>query len=130
MSTLLIRLFGVIPKAIHMREFFSFLREIFYHNKMMDDVDVNLAEDVLKILNYSINFRNKTQIYGLGSAPRNEMIDHFVFSKIAPGILILNDFDLSREPSICLLFRISHEQIAQELSMQRKKQIVCVLFSI
>jgi len=32
MTTLLIRLFGVIPKAIHMREFFSFLREIFYHN--------------------------------------------------------------------------------------------------
>ena len=32
MSTLLIRLFGVLPKAIHMREFFSFLREIFYHN--------------------------------------------------------------------------------------------------
>jgi len=75
---------------------------------MMDEVDVNLAEDVLKILNYSINFRNKAQILG-GPAQRNEMIDHFVFSKIAPGILILNDFDLSREPQLCLLFRISHD---------------------
>ena len=64
----------------------------------MDEVDINLAEDVLKILNFSINFRNKTQILSFGHAPRNEMIDHFVFGKIAPGILILNDFDLSREP--------------------------------
>ena len=59
MQTLLIRLFGVIPKAIHMKEFFSLLREIFYHNQIMDEVDVNLAEDVLKILNHAIHFKNK-----------------------------------------------------------------------
>ena len=58
------------------------------------------------------------------------MIDHFVFSKIAPGILILNDFDLSREPQVCLLFRISHEQIAQETSLLKSKQMRSVLFSI
>lgn len=81
-----------------MKEFFSFLREIFYHNQIMDEVDVNLAEDVLKILNHSIHFRNKIQIFNFGQAPRNEMIDHFVFGKIAPGTLIMNDFDLSRDP--------------------------------
>ena len=66
MSTLLVRLFGVIPKAAHMKEFFSFLREIFYHNKIMDEVDVNLAEDVLKILNHSIHFKNKIQVFSYG----------------------------------------------------------------
>ena len=58
------------------------------------------------------------------------MVDHFVFGKIAPGTLILNDFELSRDPQICLLFRISHEQIAQESSILKQKQIQTVLFSI
>ena len=49
-----------------MKEFFSFLREIFYHNQIMDEVDVNLAEDVLKILNHSIHFKNKIQIFNFG----------------------------------------------------------------
>lgn len=77
---------------------------------MMDEVDVNLAEDVLKILNHSINFKNKTQSSNL----RNEMIDHFVFSKISPGTIILNNFELKKDPQICLLFRISHDQNSEE----------------
>lgn len=87
-----------MPKAIHLREFFSFLREIFYYNQQMDDVDLNLAEDVLKILNYSINLRHKTYSSQYTSGPRNEMIDHFVFSKVSPGLLILNNFEISNEP--------------------------------
>lgn len=96
----------------------------------MDDVDVNLAEDVLKILNYSIHFRNKAQIISVAQGPRNEMIDHFVFGKISPGILLLNDFDLGKEPQICLLFRISHEQIAEEVKLSKQKQVRTVLFSL
>lgn len=60
MSTLLLRLFSGAPKPVHLREFFSFLREIFYHNQLMDEVDVSLADDVLTILNNAIKFRSKS----------------------------------------------------------------------
>ena len=87
----------------------------------MDDVDLNLAEDVLKILNYSINLRHKTYSSQYTSGPRNEMIDHFVFSKVSPGFLILNNFEISNEPYICLLFRISQEALKEESKLTKKK---------
>ncbi len=34
-----------------MRDFFSFLREIFFFNQKLDGVDTLLAEDVLYMLN-------------------------------------------------------------------------------
>jgi len=55
-----LRLFSGAPKPVHLREFFSFLREIFYHNQLMDEVDVSLADDVLTILNNAIKFRSKS----------------------------------------------------------------------
>ena len=42
-----------------MREFFAFLREIFYYKDDMDEVDNNLAQDVLEILNNML--KNKSE---------------------------------------------------------------------
>lgn len=38
-----------------MREYLSFLREIFYYEKDMDDVDFNLAVDTLEVTNDLLN---------------------------------------------------------------------------
>jgi hypothetical protein len=40
-----------VPNPIMMKEFFTFIREIFYYDQDMDAVDFNLATDVLEILN-------------------------------------------------------------------------------
>eukprot|EP00347_Sterkiella_histriomuscorum_P012473 403368442 len=45
------RAFQIQPNPLVFREFFGFLREIFYYNKDMDDIDNNLAQDTLEILN-------------------------------------------------------------------------------
>lgn len=40
------------------KEFFSFLREIFYYNTSMDNVDFNLAIDTMEILNSLLKFKS------------------------------------------------------------------------
>jgi len=54
---MIVRLFGMAPKADHLRDFFSFFREILYYQDQMDEIDVSLLEEVLVILNSSINLR-------------------------------------------------------------------------
>lgn len=46
--------FSRVPQAVHMRDFFAFLREIFFYTDRMDRVDHGLAEDVLTVLRDTI----------------------------------------------------------------------------
>lgn len=48
---LMIKVLGVLPRGPIYKEFFGFMREIFYYNKDMDEVDYNLATDTLHIMN-------------------------------------------------------------------------------
>jgi hypothetical protein len=47
MSTVL----SVCPNPLIIKEFFSFIREIFYYNENMDIIDYNLAVDCLDMFN-------------------------------------------------------------------------------
>jgi hypothetical protein len=48
---LMVKILGVLPRAGIYKEFFAFMREIFYYNRDMDEVDYNLATDTLYIMN-------------------------------------------------------------------------------
>ena len=48
---LMVKILGVLPRAPVYKEFFTFMREIFYYNRDMDEVDYNLATDTLYIMN-------------------------------------------------------------------------------
>jgi hypothetical protein len=43
----MIKVLGILPRGPIYKEFFGFMREIFYYNKDMDDVDYNLVTDTL-----------------------------------------------------------------------------------
>ena len=51
LKNILVQIFVRVPRAIQIRDFFSFIREIFFYNEMMDEVDHMLARDMLKIFN-------------------------------------------------------------------------------
>jgi|LauGreDrversion4_2_1035121.scaffolds.fasta_scaffold885589_2 hypothetical protein len=51
MRELMIKILAALPRGPIYKEFFGFMREIFYYNKDMDDVDYNLATDTLLIMN-------------------------------------------------------------------------------
>ena len=51
LKELMVKILGVLPRAPIYKEFFTFMREIFYYNKDMDEVDYNLAIDTLYIMN-------------------------------------------------------------------------------
>jgi hypothetical protein len=51
MKEIMTKVLGCLPRGPIYKEFFSFLKEIFYYNQDMDDVDFNLANDTLHILN-------------------------------------------------------------------------------
>ena len=48
---LMVKILGVLPRAPVYKEFFTFMREIFYYNRDMDEIDYNLATDTLYIMN-------------------------------------------------------------------------------
>ena len=48
---LMVKILGVLPRAPVYKEFFTFMREIFYYNREMDEIDYNLATDTLYIMN-------------------------------------------------------------------------------
>ena len=48
---LMVKILGVLPRAPVYKEFFTFMRDIFYYNRDMDEVDYNLATDTLYIMN-------------------------------------------------------------------------------
>jgi hypothetical protein len=51
MKDLMVKILGVLPRAPIYKEFFTFMREIFYYNRDMDEIDYNLATDTLYIMN-------------------------------------------------------------------------------
>jgi hypothetical protein len=53
-STIFVKIFSIVPRAIHFRDFFSLMSDILYTNTEMDEVDANLLEDLLKILTESL----------------------------------------------------------------------------
>lgn len=111
-TQLIVKLFGIVPKAQQMRDFFSLLREILYYNQDIDDVDLSLLEETLQIMNSCLNLRHKNSSTPTNSSnPKNQMLDYFVFSKISPGIMLLSNFECQKEVQICLLFKISHEAL-------------------
>ncbi len=48
---LMVKILGVLPRAPVYKEFFTFMREIFYYNRDIDEVDYNLATNTLYIMN-------------------------------------------------------------------------------
>lgn len=51
LKELMVKILGVLPRSPIYKEFFTFMREIFYYNRDMDEVDYNLATDTLYIMN-------------------------------------------------------------------------------
>ena len=54
LNEIFIHVFSRVPSAVVMRDFFAFLREIFFYRDQMDETDNALAKDVLKILHETI----------------------------------------------------------------------------
>ena len=51
LKELMVKILRVLPRSPIYKEFFTFMREIFYYNRDMDEVDYNLATDTLYIMN-------------------------------------------------------------------------------
>ena len=51
LKELMVKILVVLPRSPIYKEFFTFMREIFYYNRDMDEVDYNLATDTLYIMN-------------------------------------------------------------------------------
>jgi hypothetical protein len=60
------------------------MREILYYNQEIDEVDLSLLEEVLGILNSSLNLR---------ASHKQKMLDYFVFSHNSPGLLLSSNFE-------------------------------------
>ena len=59
LNEIFICVFSRVPSAVVMRDFFAFLREIFFYTDQMDETDNALANDVLKILYETIRRNSK-----------------------------------------------------------------------
>ena len=60
-----------------------------------------------------------------------KLVDQFCFSKFAPGMLVLNNLKMNKEPSICLLFKLHTDDILQEMkSNGRVRDQEMVLMSL
>ena len=110
-----------MPNARQMRDFFAFFRDIFFYNSKLDEVDFLLANDTLAIMNDVLrkkteqlspecvkdgNSSNISSLVPLPGQGQLKMADSFMFSKLTPGTIILNNFRLNKEPSICLMFKL------------------------
>lgn len=67
LKQIITKTFRLVPKAIQIRDFFSLIREIFFYNKQMDEVDYKLAEDMLTTFNDII--RPRRNLPSSGSSP-------------------------------------------------------------
>jgi len=50
-----------------------------------------------------------------------KLVDHFQFGPISPGQLLLNEFRVDKEPTMCILFRISTDKIAEEMKGKKNQ---------
>lgn len=110
-----------------MRDFFSFLREIFFYTKAMDLTDHALALDMLSILNDSIRRNSRhdlQQSYHAAQSSVMHMQDCFFFSKVSRGVLLLNELQLNAKDEIfmSLLFKIHVDQIQEELDVLNQQR--------
>ena len=60
-----------------------------------------------------------------------KLVDQFCFSKFAPGMLVLNNLKLNKEPSMCILFKLHTDDILQEMrSSGKAREQEMVLLSL
>ena len=129
LTAILTQIFVRVPKASQMRDFFSFLREIFFYNNMMDKVDHALAREMLKIFNQVIQesyTHDKNQVYNSDMVKsKNQpnkalnpsdfaphyLRDYYFFSSVTRGMLILNDLEFEKEVFVSTMFKMHLEKI-------------------
>jgi hypothetical protein len=119
MREIMVRLLSVAPKTSLYKEFFGFLREIFYYNRDMDEVDFDLANDTLYILNNllktSSNVQQRELFHKLPYLSENNALtvqDHFRFTDFSPGVILHDSFKIPQESfSISLLFKVNLAQV-------------------
>ena len=75
---MLVTLFGTVPRAVQLRDFFSMFREILYHAQDIDEVDFSLLEDCLHIMYRAMSYR-QPQLLAAKPQKLNEQVDHFLF---------------------------------------------------
>jgi hypothetical protein len=111
-----------------MRDFFAFFRDIFYYNQKLDQVDFLLVNDTLSILNDVLKKKSEqlsqecerdqsgaiSNLVPLPGAQSLRMMDSFMFSKSTPGTIVLNNFRLNKEPSLCLTFKLDVQELMHE----------------
>ena len=128
------RAFSVHPEPLLVREFFAFLREIFYYNQDMDQVDIDLACDTLEILNNLL--KNRSQIQDQQQQSKNAMkrsvistgrnldkyvdysftpMDYFYFSEQTPGLANNDGFTITSDCfTISFMFKLDLNQIKKQ----------------
>ena len=85
LNEIFVHTFSRMPQAVIMRDFFAFLREIFFYTKQMDLTDHALALDMLTVLNDSIRRNSRhdlQQSYHAQQSSIMHMQDCFFFSKV------------------------------------------------
>ena len=122
LNEIFVHTFSRIPQAVIMRDFFSFLREIFFYLQQMDETDHALAMDMLTILNDCIKRNSKhalTQYYHTNQSSIMHMQDSFFFSRVTPGVLLLNELQLNAKDELFmgLLFKVHTAQVQEELDL-------------
>lgn len=126
---IIVRALSVSPSARQMRDFFAFFRDIFFYGNRLDEVDFLLCNDTLAILNDLLRKKteqlsqecvkdsstsNISSLVPLPGQGQLKMTDSFMFSKFTPGTVILNNFRMDMEPSICLMFKLDVQQLMHE----------------
>ncbi|CDW75265.1 beach domain-containing protein [Stylonychia lemnae] len=134
LKLLLEKTLAAIPNPMIYKEFFSFLREIFYYNKDMDQVDCQLAGDVLEILNNLMKNKGSDQIIEKKSklsVQKFLMNDYFYISDYSPGIILTDNF---KPPQDCfyltMLFNIDMKMVRQQYEEKKTDSICLTLFTI
>lgn len=126
MREIMIKTFAAYPDSLIIKEFFSFLREIFYYNKMMDNVDFELTKDILETMN---------QIIKESPIPRDinymqiKLTDYYYSSNITQGFTVIDPFFMPTENfHVSMLFKLSKSQIYEEMDRRKCKSLDMVLY--
>lgn len=97
MQELVVRALSAAPAAVSYREYFSFLREIFYYSSDMDQVDFDLACDTLHTFNQVLKISSQFQVsekikVNYSSIDHVNIQDYFLFSESTPGVILSERF--------------------------------------
>jgi len=120
LNEIFIQTFSRVPSAVVLRDFFSFLREIFFYSDRMDLVDHALAQDMLTVMLDTIRRNSKhdlEQHYHSQQTSLMHLQDSFFFSKVTKGVLLLNDVKLAFKEDLffCIMFNVNLEAIQEEM---------------